>query len=77
MSVGNIRAFLTRSAQSGNLQLPKMKLRCAQGSISYSGAKLSNGIPSEIKKAEPIASIKEKCKDHLALVQSTLFLPCL
>ena len=36
--VGNIHGCLTRSAQNGNLQLPKIKLKCAQGSISYSGA---------------------------------------
>ena len=37
---GNIHGCLTRSAQNGNSQLPKIKLKCAQGSISYSGAKL-------------------------------------
>ena len=36
---GNIHCCLTRSAQNGNSQLPKIKLKCAQGSISYSGAK--------------------------------------
>ena len=43
--VGNIHGCLTRSAQNGNLQLPKIKLKCAQGSISYSDAKLWNSIP--------------------------------
>ena len=67
--VGNIYGCLTRSAQNGNLRLPKIKLKCAQGSISYSGAKLWNSIPSVIRKAESIVSFKEKYKDHLALVQ--------
>ena len=67
--VGNIHGCLTRSAQNGNLQLPKIKLKCAQGSISYSGAKLWNSIPPVIRKAESIVSFKEKYKDHLALVQ--------
>ena len=40
VSVGKIHGCLTRSAQNGNLQLPKIKLKCAQGSISYSGDKL-------------------------------------
>ena len=31
--VGNIYVCLTRSAQNGNLQLPKMKVKCAQGEI--------------------------------------------
>ena len=69
MPVGNIHGCLTRSAQNGNLQLPKIKLKCAQGSISYSGAKLWNSIPPVIRKAESIVSFKEKYKDHLALVQ--------
>ena len=69
VSVGNIHGCLTRSAQNGNLQLPKIKLKCAQGSISYSGAKLWNSIPPVIRKAESIVSFKEKYKDHLALVQ--------
>ena len=68
--VGNIHGCLTRSAQNGNLQLPKIKLKCAQGSISYSGAKLWNSIPPPvIRKAESIISLEEKYKDHLALVQ--------
>ena len=49
--VGNIHGCLTRSAQNSNLQLPKIKLKCAQGSISYSDAKLWNNIFSEIRKA--------------------------
>ena len=42
VSVSNIHGCLTRSAQNGNFQSPKMKLKCtcAQGSISYSGAKV-------------------------------------
>ena len=46
------------------------KLKSAQGSISYSGAKLWNSILSDIRQAEPIVSFKEKYKGHLALVQS-------
>ena len=34
--VGNIHGCLTRSSQNGNLQLPKIKLKSGQGSISYS-----------------------------------------
>ena len=74
---GNIHGCLTRSAQNGNLQLPKIKLKCAQGSISYSGAKLWNSIPPVIRKAESIVSFKEKYKDHLALVQFAWLWPCL
>ena len=67
VSFGKIHGCLIRSAQNGNPQLPKMKLKGAQGSISYSGAKLWNNIPRD---QEGIVSFKEKCEDHLALVQS-------
>ena len=60
--VGNIHGCLTQSAQNGNLQLPKIKLKCAQGSISYSGAKLWNSIPPVIRKAGSIVSFKENIK---------------
>ena len=37
---GNIHGCLKGSAQNGNLQLPKTKIKCAWGSISHAGAKL-------------------------------------
>ena len=69
VSVGNIHGCLTRSGQNCKLQLPKMKLKCAQGSISYSGAKLWNTSPRD-------QEVRDHClfqgiyKDHLTLEQS-------
>ena len=63
--VGNIHGHLTRSAQNGNLQLPKIKLKCAQGSISYSGAKLWSSIPPPppvIRKASPLSLSRKNIK---------------
>ena len=67
--VGNIHGCLTRSAQNGNLQLPKIKLMCDQGFISYSGAKLSN---SSDQKDRVHYLFQGKYKDH-HLVQFSWF----
>ena len=60
VSVGNIHGCLTQSAPNSTLQLPIVKLKCAQGFMSYSGAELLNSFPSEIQKAESIVSVKKK-----------------
>ena len=53
--VGNMHGYLTRSARNGNLQLPEMKLKCAQGSVSYSGAKLWNSSPQRSGRQSPLS----------------------
>ena len=47
-----------------------LTLKCAQGAISYAGAKIWNDIPPEIRKADSIAIFKKQLKDHLMMTQS-------
>ena len=60
--VGNIQDYLTRSAQNGNLQLPEMKLKGAQGSISYSVAKLWNSIPQRSGRQSSLSLSRKNIK---------------
>ena len=65
--VGNIQGYLTRSAENGNLQLPQMKLKCAQGSISHSGAKLWNNIPLPNPPPPPPSSLRQRSGRQIPL----------
>ena len=60
----------TRSAKSGNIFLPRYDLSFTQKSIAFSGAKLWNEIPVNIKRAASLDSFKDKLKAYCLQLQT-------
>ena len=69
-TVDNIHSYHTRSADMGNLHVPRLVHSCAQSSLSYTGAKLWNEIPVKIRKAQSVETFKEKLKEHYSKIQN-------
>ena len=57
-----------RSAESGNIFIPQRNLKLGQEAITFSGAKIWNDIPCDIKRAQSLDVFKGKFKK---------FLPCM
>ena len=55
---------------SGNIFLPRYDLSFTQKSIAFSGAKLWNEIPVNIKRAVSLDSFKDKLKAHYLQLQT-------
>ena len=55
----------TRSAESGNIFTPQRNLKLGQEAITFSGAKIWNGIPCDIKRAQSLDAFKGKLKKFL------------
>ena len=69
-TVDNIHSYQTRSSDSGDLHVPRVIHSCAQKSISYSGAKIWNDIPVEVRKAQSIYIFKRKLREHYVRIQN-------
>ena len=65
-----VHPYGTRSAISGNIFLPRYDLNFTQKSIAFSGAKLWNEIPVNIKRAVSLDSFKDKLKAHYLQLQT-------
>ena len=59
-----VHGYGTRSAVPGNVFLPRYDLSFTQKSRAFSGAKIWNEIPVNIKKAPSVDSFKEKRKAY-------------
>ena len=64
-----VHSYETRSAVSGHVFLPRYELSFTQKSIAFSGAKIWNKIPVNIKKAPSIDSFAEKLKAYYLQTQ--------
>ena len=60
----------TKSATSNNLFIPRGDTEGFQKTMSYSGSRLWNEIPAEIKRAQTLDTFKDKFKQHLAAQQA-------
>ena len=60
-----IHQYNTRSVNSGNLILPKMRTLKGQTSFAFSGAQIWNTLPEYLKRAQSIESFQEKLKQFL------------
>ena len=67
-----VHSYEIRSAVSGNVFLPRYELSFTQKSTAYSGAKIWNEIPVNIKKAPSIDSFKEKLKGYYLQTQKEI-----
>ena len=65
-----VHPYGTRSAISGNIFLPRYDLSFTQKSIAFSGAKLWNEIPVNIKRAVSLDSFKDKLKAYYLQLQT-------
>ena len=54
-----------RSSCSGNLAIPRPHLECFKKSLSYSGPKVWNSLPSDVKSATSLANFKHMLRCHL------------
>ena len=56
-----IHQYNTRSVKSGNLILPKMRMRTLKGqtSLAFTGAQIWNNLPEYLKRAQSIESFQE------------------
>ena len=62
-----VHRHCTRSAKSGNIFIPQRNLKLGQEAITFSGAKIWNDIPRDIKRTQSLDAFKGKLKK---------FLPC-
>ena len=67
-----VHSYGTRSAVSGSVFLPRYELSFTQKSVAFSGAKIWNEIPVNIKKAPSIDSFKEKLKAYYLQTQKEI-----
>ena len=67
-----VHSYQTRSAVSGNVLLPRHELSFTQKPIAFSGAKIWNEIPLNIKKAPSLDSFKEKLEAHYLQTQKEI-----
>ena len=65
-----VHPYGTRPAISGNIFLPRYDLSFTQKSIAFSGAKLWNEIPVNIKRAVSLDSFKDKLKAYYLQLQT-------
>ena len=58
-----ISAYATRNCQ--DLDIPKRSLEFSKKSFLYSGAKLWNDIPLDVRNSPTVLTFKNKLKDYL------------
>ena len=63
-------SYNTRSVSNSNLFIPRAKTQNFQKTISFSGNKIWNEIPTEIRMAQTLHSFKDQLKKHLATQQA-------
>ena len=68
-----VHSYETRSAVSGNVFLQRYELSFTQKSIAFSGAKIWNEIPVNIKKAPSIDSLERNLKHITCRLRKKLF----
>ena len=62
--ISRIHEHATRSAVKGDLFVPRKTTSIAQQAVSVAGARLWNMIPSTIRNAQSIDTLKVKLKEH-------------
>ena len=72
-----VHSYETRSAVSGNVFLPRYELSFTQKFIAFSGAKIWNEIPVNIKKVPSIHLLKEKLKAYYLQTQKEIWITCI
>ena len=60
-----IHQYNTRSVNSGNLILLRMRTLKGQTSFAFSGAQIWNNFPEYLKRAQSIESFQEKLKQYM------------
>ena len=65
-----VHPYGIRSAISGNIFFPRYDLSFTQKSIAFSGAKMWNEIPVNIKRAVSLDSFKDKLKAYCLQLQT-------
>ena len=63
-------SYNTRFVINNNLFIPRGKTKNFQKTVSFSGSKIWNEIPSEIRMAQTLHSFKDQLKKHLATQQA-------
>ena len=65
-----LHSYNTRSVSNNNLFIPRGKSQHFQKTMSFSGSKIWNEIPTEIRMAQTLHSFKDRLKKHLAAQQA-------
>ena len=65
-----LHSYSTRSVSNNNLFTPRGKTQNFQKTLSFSGSKIWNEIPTEIRMAQTLHSSKDHLKKHLAAQQA-------
>ena len=63
-------SYNTRSVSNNNLFIPRGNTQNFQKTMSFSGSKIWNEIPTEIRMAQTLHSFKDQLKKHLATQQA-------
>ena len=63
-------SYNTRSVSNNNLFIPRGQTQNFQKTMSFSGSKIWNEIPTEIRMAQTLHSFKDQLKKHLATQQA-------
>ena len=66
----DIHQYSTRSGNVGGIFILHRNLSKGQEAISYAGARLWNGIPIEIRRAQTLETFKGELKRHLFDMQN-------
>ena len=67
--IGDVHGYNTRSVVNDDLHIPRLNIKQGQGAISYSGVKVWNDIPPEIRNAESINTFKVNFKKYIMRMQ--------
>ena len=64
-SVQNVHSRSTRSVDRNELYIPRHRTQIFKRSFTYSGVKIWNSLPADVKFCSTLHSFKTKCKSHL------------